>query len=118
MLGQLLSNLIENAFQHGVGESQDNLDITLRVTHDETGVHLSVEDNGKGVPQEDRHLVFNKFFRGQAGLQPNDNNHGNGLGLALVKAIADLHAAEVQLVALTPGVKFLLTFPRTRSTGL
>jgi signal transduction histidine kinase len=114
MVGQLLSNLIENALHHATGPNHENLDIRLALNYDPSSVTLSVEDNGRGVPKENHNQVFNKFFRGDYDRQ----EPGNGLGLALVKAVADLHDAQVQLVAVNPGVKFLVTFPRLTSTGL
>jgi len=114
MVGQLLSNLIENALHHAVGPDHESLTIRLSLNYDPSSVTVSVEDDGLGIAKEHRDQVFNKFFRGDVRRQ----GPSNGLGLALVKAVADLHDAQVQLVALNPGVKFLVTFPRLTSRGL
>lgn len=114
MLGQLLSNLIENSLQHGVGPDHENLIIKLTLKCDQEFVTLSVEDNGRGISREDHAKVFDKFYRGDHSR----TGTGNGLGLALVKAVADLHDAKIQLIALRTGVKFSLSFPRRLSTGL
>lgn len=114
MVGQLLSNLIENALHHAIGPGYENLEIRLALHHDPSSVILSIEDNGRGIPKEYRKQIFNKFFKGDYERQ----DGGNGLGLALVKAVADLHDAQLQLVALNSGVKFLVTFTRLSSSGL
>ncbi len=81
LLIEAISNLIDNAMKFGpVGG-------TVRVTLSVGGrdIMLSVADDGIGVPPAERALVLQRFYRGRAD-QP-----GVGLGLPLVKAIADLH---------------------------
>ena len=107
MLGQLLSNLIENSLQHGAGPDHPALKILLSVTCDNGNTVLSVEDNGRGINAADQDKVFSKFYRGDYSR----TDGGNGLGLALVKAVADIHDAKVELISLHPGVKFEFTFP-------
>ena len=79
----------------------------MRVDYDHT---LIVEDNGPGIPPEDRERVFERFHR----LLGNEA-HGNGLGLAIVKEIADIHEATVTLSegAGGLGALFCLSFPET-----
>lgn len=113
MVGQLLSNLIENALHHASQHAREGLVITLALDCDHDSATLSVEDNGRGIESVNQNKVFDKFFRGDYSRQ----NPGNGLGLATVKAVAELHEAEVQLVPLNPGVKFLVTFSYARSSG-
>lgn len=114
MLGQLISNLIENSLQHGGGPNNVGLTIRLSLKRDDEAVTLSIEDNGRGIDDEDHDVVFTKFYRGDYSR----TDSGNGLGLALVKAIADLHDVKIQLTTLRPGVKFSFAFPRTASIGL
>ena len=108
MVGQLISNLIENALRHATGSDRKNLTIRLGLSRDDGRAVLSVEDNGRGISLDQQEHVFNKFYRGDYSR----TGAGNGLGLAMVKAVAELHEAQVQLVALNPGVKFLVIFPR------
>lgn len=80
-LGRALSNLIMNALQHGDGP------ITVTVK----GGTMSVADEGQGIRPEARRKVFEPFHR----LKPRST--GSGLGLALVKEIAQLHGGTVSI---------------------
>ncbi|MEL6962678.1 MAG: ATP-binding protein [Pseudomonadota bacterium] len=85
MLVQLLANLIQNALRHGANEQT----ITLRVH----GSHVCVSDQGPGVPFEEREKVLQTLYQGEATRQ----GEGFGLGLSLVRAIAELHGADLRL---------------------
>lgn len=85
MLVQLLANLIQNALRYG-SEGQN---ITLRC-HETL---LSVTDEGPGIPFADRERVLQPLYQ----LQPDRQGDGFGLGLSLVRAIAELHGADLTL---------------------
>ncbi|MEM9440391.1 MAG: ATP-binding protein, partial [Pseudomonadota bacterium] len=85
MLVQLLANLIQNALRHGANEQT----ITLRVH----GLQVCVSDQGPGVPFEEREKVLQTLYQGEATRQ----GEGFGLGLSLVRAIAELHGADLRL---------------------
>ncbi len=87
-LYEMASNLIENAILY----TQKGGKVTVRV---EKGPCLVVEDNGPGIPAEERERVFERFYR----LLGN-NVDGSGLGLAIVREIAQAHEAQV---AISPG---------------
>lgn len=81
LLIEALSNLIDNAIKFGPPEGRVTL--TLRQAAD--GVVVTVADEGRGVPIGERGLVTQRFYRGRHECA------GAGLGLSLVKAIAELH---------------------------
>jgi signal transduction histidine kinase len=58
---------------------------------------FTVEDNGKGIPEDEQHLLFNKFF--QAKNQTLKKPIGSGLGLAICKRIIELHHGEIHLTS-------------------
>jgi signal transduction histidine kinase len=96
MLQQLLVNLIENATRYaGPGAA-----ITLAVTEGAGAPVVSVTDTGPGIPADKRDAVFEPFFR----MNPERNELGTGLGLAMVKAIATRHRASVILDDAAPGL--------------
>ena len=94
LLFQAVSNLVDNALRHGAG----------RVVVEAGEVpgpgpdggrrgRIVVRDEGPGVPAADRERVFRRFVR----LEASRNTAGNGLGLALVEAVAALHGGTVEL---------------------
>lgn len=109
MLGQLLSNLIENTFQH----AGENLSIAVTVTCNPEQVIVSVQDNGTGISDEEREKIFNKFYR----VDKSRSESGSGLGLAIVKAVAGLHNGNIQVENCDPGCKFSISFPRDLNGG-
>jgi signal transduction histidine kinase len=102
LLTQMFSNLIENAIRHAPSGTR----ILLRLTVSGNAATASVEDNGPGIPADERDKVFRRFYR----LTSSRSTPGNGLGLALVSAIANLHNAKFELRDNQPGVKFLTAF--------
>lgn len=104
LLTQALANLVENALRHTPSGTR----IAVRLTrHPPTGVLLSVEDDGPGVAAGDLPRLTDRFYRGERSR----TTPGNGLGLSLVSAVAELHGAQLQLDALAPGLRVCFSFP-------
>jgi len=105
-LGLAIDALLENAVQH----TAPNDLIRLAVTRDEPHglVSLVVQDTGKGIDAVDLERVFERFATGS----PAVGRRGTGLGLALVKAVAEGHGGEVRAQS-TPGLgsRFELLLP-------
>ena len=90
-LRQVLVNLLDNADQHGGGP------VAARAYRTGDRVRLEVDDEGPGVPEEERGLVFDRFGRGRsAGLR--GSREGTGLGLALVAQHVAAHDGQVEVV--------------------
>ncbi|CAN5400016.1 HAMP domain-containing sensor histidine kinase [soil metagenome] len=87
-LVRVIANLLDNARKYGGGATR----IELRRL--EAGVQIAVEDNGPGVPLEERELVFDRFSRG-AGSNRRAGSEGVGLGLSLVTEHVALHKGRV-----------------------
>lgn len=85
LLATLTRNLVENAIVHGNGE---NVEVRVEAGND---VVLHVEDRGPGITQAERERVFDRFYRAPGGRP------GSGLGLSIVRRIAELHGATVRL---------------------
>ena len=73
----------------------------------ETGARLSVEDDGPGVAETDLPHLTDRFYRGEKSR----TTPGNGLGLSLVSAVAELHGATLDLTVMKPGLRVILAFP-------
>jgi len=68
-----------------------------------------VEDDGPGAAAADLPCLARRFYRGEHSR----TTPGNGLGLSLVSAVAELHGAAMRIDALTPGLRVSLSFPPT-----
>ena len=89
-LSMLLANLLDNALRYTPAGGR----IDVAIDDDAGHAVLSVADTGPGIPASDRERVFDRFHRGaRAGADQN----GSGLGLSIVKRIADAHGATVAL---------------------
>jgi signal transduction histidine kinase len=102
LLIQAFANLVENAIRH----AGPNATIAIEALRGPS-VQGSVSDNGPGVPQAERQRILLRFVR----LDASRSTAGTGLGLSLVKAIADLHGASLVLSDNRPGLRVTMTFP-------
>lgn len=91
MLKNILLNLVSNAIKF----SHENGIITLSCTQDEFGLHLSVTDQGMGIPEEDLPHLFSTFFR----ATNVSNIQGTGLGLPIVKRYVNLLGGVIALTS-------------------
>ena len=103
LLTQMLANLIENAMRH----CPEGTAIHVMLTNDAAPA-LAVTDTGPGIPADAREAVLRRFYR----LEESRTTSGSGLGLALVKAIAELHNAKLTLSDNSPGLSVSVQFPR------
>jgi len=98
----VIDNAITNAVKHG-GATE----ICLSAVSSGEGVEIVVDDNGAGVPEEERAAIFARFSRGSTAARS-----GSGLGLALVAQQADLHGGTAAMEA-SPmgGARLVLRLP-------
>jgi signal transduction histidine kinase len=106
LLTQLLANLVENAIRHCPPDAR----IQIWGERVGAGAVLIVSDTGPGIPEAERDKVFRRLYR----LEKSRTTPGSGLGLSLVKAIAELHGAQVSLGDNAPGLIVRITFPATQ----
>ncbi len=104
LLGQALSNLIDNALKHTEGQGA-RIAMTLEQTDD--GIELTVSDDGPGIPEADRARVVERFVR----LDEARSVPGSGLGLALVRAAAQRHGGTLTLEDNEPGLRARIRLP-------
>ncbi|WP_380927338.1 sensor histidine kinase [Sphingomonas arantia] len=86
LLIEAMSNMIDNAMKFGPPGGR----VTLSLRQDHGAAVITVTDEGSGVPIAERPLVTQRFYRGR------HDREGAGLGLSLVKAIADLHGFSLR----------------------
>ena len=88
---QALVNLLSNAIQF----TPEGSGVEMIVRREDGSVFVEVLDEGPGIPQEERELIFEKYH--QADRASKGRGKGSGLGLAIVKTIVDLHGGTVSL---------------------
>ena len=114
LIGQALSNLVDNALKYGVGDDSDpdaKKAIKLIATRRGGTVDITVEDRGAGVPPEDRARITDRFVR----LENSRSRTGSGLGLSLVAAVARLHNGVLRIEDNEPGARFVISLPAVRN---
>jgi two-component system, OmpR family, sensor kinase len=105
LLGHALSNLVDNALEHGLGE------VRLATRTDEHAVTFVVSDHGGGFDAAQLDHVTDRFVRGP-------RSGGAGLGLAIVAAIASAHGGSLDVANLPRGAQTRLSFPSAAGQGL
>lgn len=100
-LSVLLSNLVENALRYTPAGGV--IDVAAGL-HEDGSPRLRVLDTGPGIPAEERSRVFDRFYRTDSAREQARDGCGSGLGLSIVKAIAERHDATVALKDRPDGV--------------
>jgi signal transduction histidine kinase len=106
-LARVIANLLDNARKYGDGAT------SVSVRRIDDGVQIAVEDEGPGVPDEERALIFDRFARG-GGAGRRGSGEGVGLGLALVAEHVRLHGGQVWVEERAdgkPGARFVVELP-------
>ena len=106
LLTQALANLVENALRHTPKGTQ----IKVLLGREPEGVSLSVADDGPGAAPSDLPRLKDRFYRADRSR----SSSGNGLGLALVAAVVDLHGGSLNLSNEGPGLAASIHFPIKR----
>lgn len=108
LLASILANLLDNALKYAGSPAT----IEVRVTQEIDKITLIVQDNGPGIPPEERSKVLQRFYRLDRRQQ------GNGLGLSIVAAITHLHGGTLHLEDAAPGLRVRIILPRADAATL
>lgn len=117
-LGQLLTNLVENAIKY----TQRNDALVLvesasQVSGDQQWNLVRITDNGPGIPEEHLPYIFNRFYRMDKARsrevdEDSEQISGSGLGLAIAKSIAEVYGGKIEVHNLTgTGTTFTVWLP-------
>ena len=105
LFGRAVSNLVDNA----VHFTPDGGRIAISLATDTNGAEVSVVDTGSGIAAKHIPRIFDRFYR----VDPARSSEGTGLGLALVKSIADLHGGSIAAASeIGGGTTISIRFPR------
>jgi len=91
LISRMAGNLIRNAYRYGKEDGH----ITVKLSQDSSGIRLAVEDDGIGISEKDLPNIWNRFYRADRSRHYSEGT-GLGLGLAMVKQIAEMHGGEVR----------------------
>lgn len=101
LLGVALSNLVRNAMAHAPEGSEIDIEVVANPPA------LIVHDTGPGVPEAERKVLFERFLRGRGATAG-----GAGIGLAIVRAVAEAHGGRAEVTARAPrGASFAIVLP-------
>jgi two-component system phosphate regulon sensor histidine kinase PhoR len=107
----LLMNLLDNALKY----AKDGKRVLVDVRTAKNALEIRVSDKGPGVPPHERRRIFERFVRGSAGAD--QQVRGSGIGLALVKHIAESHGGKAWVESeFGKGSTFIVTIPIRRTS--
>lgn len=102
---KIMVNLLSNAVKY----TPEGGSVTVRLATDGKEMRVQVADTGKGIPDEDKKHIFERFYRGS---DKTDLNTGTGIGLSLVHEYVTLHGGKVEVTDNSPaGTVFTVTLP-------
>lgn len=103
LLASATANLVDNALKY----CGSNATVQVRAMQDRNTVSILVQDNGPGIPSNERSKVITRFYR----LDRSRSFPGNGLGLPIVSAISHLHSGTLSLGDASPGLIARIVLP-------
>ncbi|HIF9334926.1 TPA: sensor histidine kinase [Photobacterium damselae] len=104
LLIQQLANLVENALRYCPKGSE----LALICRGGNKHIMIEMKDNGPGIPEQEKERVFERLYR----INKARNDGGLGIGLSLVKVIAELHRGNVMLFNCYPGLEVVISYPK------
>ncbi|GAA4774875.1 MULTISPECIES: HAMP domain-containing sensor histidine kinase [Streptomyces] len=109
-LHQVVANLIDNAVRHSPPHGRVTVRARRGFGHE--SLELEVLDEGPGIPEQERHKVFERFNRGQtASPHGPGSDGGTGLGLAIARWAVDLHGGRIGVAESARGCRIRVTLP-------
>ncbi|MGD9489320.1 MAG: sensor histidine kinase [Calditrichaceae bacterium] len=107
----VIQNLINNAIKY----TTEHPVIVVSAYRENSFAVFSVEDNGCGIPDEEKKMIFERFYRGAHSLSK--NIRGNGLGLSLVRSIVDAMDGTIAVEGISPtGTRFVIKLQALKLT--
>ena len=106
LLKQVWINLIDNAVKFSAKDGT----VSIKITDYKDNISVDVINQGKDIPKESISRIFNKFYQ----ADESHSSDGNGIGLAIVKKIVDLHNGNVTVDSQNGTTRFTVTLPKNQ----
>ncbi len=103
LLKQVWINLLDNAIKF----SPINDSITININREDNSLLVSITNHGKDIPKDSLKRIFNKFYQ----ADESHSSKGNGIGLAVVKKVCQLHNGEVTVISENNTTTFTVSLP-------
>ncbi|MCL5061582.1 MAG: ATP-binding protein [Nitrospiraceae bacterium] len=115
LIGRVITNLLRNAIEHSPDRGRISLTIQYHENKKETVI--SIADRGKGVPDEMKDRIFDKFFQMEG--ETKQRKTSTGLGLTFCKLVVNAHGGNIWVEdSGDGGAKFIFTLPETLKEGI
>ncbi|MEN1938535.1 HAMP domain-containing sensor histidine kinase [Paenibacillus sp. 102] len=102
---RIIENLLANAVKH----NNETTNVIVRLGQDKHSFTLSISDNGKGMDEQTKELLFDRYYRG---TNTEENNAGTGLGLAITKQLVLAHNGTISIESeIGKGTTITMVFP-------
>lgn len=106
IIKKIVTNLLSNAIKYTPEGGHINIYLK-KISHETPKIQICIEDSGKGIPQDQQKLIFERFYQ-----MKEDNSNGTGIGLALVKKLIELHHGTIRVESnINTGSKFIAEIP-------
>lgn len=110
LITRLFSNLINNAFQYG----KEGGFVKVELNEEKNNIIFTVTDNGIGIAREEQNKIWNRFYQVNKS-RSSDKNNSMGLGLSMVKWIAQFHEGSIKVESeLGEGSRFIFSMPKNK----
>lgn len=102
---RIIENLLANAVKH----NNETTNVIVKLGQDKHSFTLSISDNGKGMDEQTKELLFDRYYRG---TNTEENNDGTGLGLAITKQLVLAHKGTIAIESeIGKGTSITMVFP-------
>jgi len=103
LMKRAFTNILYNSLVH----NDEHTVMTINI-YKKDKIYIEIEDNGRGIPEEDLSKLFERYYRG---TDTGESHKGSGLGLNIAKQIIELHGGMIHVESsVGVGTKFIVTF--------
>lgn len=106
LLSQVWVNLLDNAIKF----SPEGQTVEISASEEENSIAVSITNTGSFIPEDQLEAIFRKFYQ----ADHSHNTEGNGIGLAVVKRVVELHGGSIHVESSASFTKFTVTLPKNK----